>query len=298
MNRTVLVTGAGGFLGNEIIKQLAEDIRYKVFALDLTKVSIEELRDYQIFDYEDWINRKIPLQKIDCVINCAFARSNNGQNLSESLEFTKDFFQEAKKQKVKSVINISSQSLYGPPFNPLWTEKTPVTNDSLYALAKYSTELLAEGIFDNNESKTYYTNLRLSSLIGIGFDQRLTNKFVKNAINGDVIEIVGGQQILSFLDVRDAANGILSLLLTNPEKWDKIYNLGSELRYSLSEIVNIVKSVGENYIKDSIEVRIEQKEIKMESGMDSSKFYSFTNWKPRYNLESIIEHLFEWYLAK
>lgn len=298
MIKNVLITGAGGFLGKELLKQLTKDSRYKVFTFDLTKSSSEELVDQHIFDYSDWINGKIPLEKIDCVINCAFARSNKGQNLSDSLEFTKDFFQEAKKQKVKSVINISSQSLYGPPYIPLWSEKTPVTNDSLYAMAKYSTELLAEGIFDSSESNTYYTNLRLSSLVGIGFDQRLTNKFVISAINGDVIEIVGGQQILSFLDVRDAAGGILSLLLTNPEKWDKIYNLGSDLRYSLSEIADIVKRVGENYIQESIEVKIEQKKIKMESGMDSSKFYSFTNWKPKYNLETIIEYLFESYLTK
>ena len=293
-----MITGAGGFLGSELLKQLKNNKNDTIFAFDLEKVKNTGSKNLISFDYQDWKHKKIPFNKINCIINCAFSRENKGSLLSDSLDFTKDLFLRAKSNLVNSVINISTQSVYGEPSKPLWTENTPVTNNNLYALAKYSTELLAESIFSEPNSHTSFSNLRMASLIGVGFDNRLTNKFIINAINNRPIKIVGGEQILAFMDIRDAAEAILSLINTNHKDWKKTFNLGSNKRHTLIEIAQIVKDTAKKYLKAPVQIDIENKNVNMETGMDSSLFYSVTGWKPKYNLEDTIDWIFCTYIKK
>ena len=52
------------------------------------------------------------------------------------------------------------------------------------------------------------THYRIASLIGPGFDQRITNILIKNLINGIPLKVVDGAQVMGYMDVRDAANAI------------------------------------------------------------------------------------------
>ena len=58
----VLLTGANGQLGLELIKQLSEDARYEVIATDRSQLNITEFND---------VVKIIELNKPDVVINCA-----------------------------------------------------------------------------------------------------------------------------------------------------------------------------------------------------------------------------------
>ena len=90
------------------------------------------------------------------------------------------------------------------------------------------------------DSDTRYTSIRLASLIGPGFDIRVVSKFVKSAFENKTIKIVGGKQIFEFLDVRDAAGALISLISSNDVKWSPIYNLGNMERMKIIEIAKIV----------------------------------------------------------
>ena len=144
------------------------------------------------------------------IIHCAFARSYEGHSLANSLDFTTSLLLKAKNEGVKGFINISSQSVYGGHSNPLWRESLQVSPDSTYAMAKYATEIIIKIICEDSQMK--YTNLRLSSLVGPELDVRLVSKFVNNAINSKPIQIIGGKQILSFMHVKDAAEGLFALI--------------------------------------------------------------------------------------
>ena len=151
--------------------------------------------------------------------------------LAESLEFTKALFQAVK--IAFSYINISSQSVYGRSQPPLWTEKTPVSPeppDTLYALAKYASELLALSICNTRNSKTAVTNLRLASLSGRGMDERLTSRFVKSALEGKPIKLIGGKQTMAY-GCSGAADGIIALMSADTSKWKNVYNLAINLAF-------------------------------------------------------------------
>ncbi len=295
--KTILVTGAGGSLGNELIEQLSQRKKYKILPLTSNKEKLlsrfSHIKQLEVYSVKDWKDGNVPWDKINVIIHCAFATALEGEELANSLNFTRTILEDAKKGKVSSVINISSRSVYGNKHKPLWKETTPVCPETSYAMAKYSSELLVKSIALKDKAAANFTNIRLSSLIGDGQETRVVTKFVQNSLEDQTIKIIGGKQIFSYLDVRDAASGIIALLSIEPSKWDEVYNLGSDQRYSIIEIAEIVSDVAREYTGVSIKIEIEEREVALDIGMDSGLFYEHTGWMPQYSMRDTVESLFE-----
>ena len=296
-NYKIMITGAGGFLGNELLNQLSKNPKYKIIALTSKEDKIyrrfsnnKSITCYNLYDIN---NKSIPWSDIDMIIHCAFARSYEGHSLANSLEFTTSLLLKAKNEGVKGFINISSQSVYGGHSNPLWRESLQVSPDSTYSMAKYATEIIIKIICEDSQMK--YTNLRLSSLVGPELDVRLVSKFVNNAINSKPIQIIGGKQILSFMHVKDAAEGLFALINIEKSIWKNTYNFGSTNRHTILEIAEIVKRIAPEYTSNPVSIEIEEKDVHIDSGMDSSLFYNDTGWKPKYDMDAIVRSLFEYF---
>lgn len=295
----ILISGAGGFLGSEVIRQLLDKGNYDIFAYTSQKDKLKDRFDNNskltCFNYEDWKKGSIPFDKIDSIINCAFARTFDGKELANSLDFTNEFMTDVVKGGVGGIINISSQSVYSQIRELPATETTTVIPESLYAVTKYSTELLIKNICESSDVP--YTNLRLASLVGQGFDVRLTNRFIKSAINGKTIKIFGDEQIISYMDVRDAASGLIALASVEPSKWKPIYNFGVEESYRLSQIAEMVKKVAPEFLSNLVNVEVKEGEDFLNLSMDCSSFYEDTSWKPKYDMETIIRDIFKYLTA-
>lgn len=126
--RSVLITGAGGYLGGELIEQLSQKTNYKIVALTSNKDKVmtrfSDIDKLECFNIEEWKSRKLPWNEIDTLIHCAFARGyRSTQEIAESLQFTNELFIQAAENKVLNIINISSQEVYGKKNKPLWDEK-------------------------------------------------------------------------------------------------------------------------------------------------------------------------------
>lgn len=286
----VLITGAGGFLGNELIRQLLKTT-HVVYALSSDKEQIKTRfsNKCHAFSIKEWEDGELPLDKIDVVIHCAFARAYDFVSLKKSLDFSKEIFSNSG----YNIINVSSRSVYGQNPQTPWCETTEAQPDNMYAFAKYTTELLIGMKYNLNESSNY-TNIRLAGLVGKELEDRVINKFIDVAISTNTISIKGGKQQFAYLDVRDAAAGIIALLDIKPEEWKTIYNLGNINSFSIIDIAETVKEIAKEFIEEEVIINIEKTDATLYADIDSTSFYEATNWKPKYDLKAMVRSIFKY----
>ncbi len=299
--KTILLTGAGGYLGQNLIKELIKE-DYEILAFDLNKETIKKLfakdKNVTCYDQKDFDTGILTLGLVDILIHCGFARPyKSNEQIADSLSFAGDLFAKACLAQIPVIINISSQSVYGSKQTPLWAEDTKVMPESAYAQAKYAAELMCENIHIMNK-QSFVTSLRLATLAGgqnglVPID--VISKLVKKALREEPITIIGGQQEVERLDVRDAINAIISLLKTDYRKWDLIYNLGNNKIYNIMAIAEKVATIAREKYGKSVTINVNPSDIDQKIGMNSSKFRDLTGWSSTYNLDDTIISLFDYF---
>lgn len=293
--KTVLVTGAGGCLGHNLIVELLKGERYEIQAMDVSKEILREKfpgEAVECFSIDDLRQGRISLGQVDRLIHCAFGRPHcSAEQIADSLSFTSELFTQATTQQIPAIINISSQAVYGLSRPPPWTEELPAAPETPFAQANFATELMAEsGRNINNHVR--FTSLRLSSLSGgrDGFaPDDLLGRFAEKALKGEIINIMKGSQLMERLDVRDAIGAIIALLGVDPGLWDRLYNVGPGTQYDICELAEKTAQSAKILTGDKkSKVRVEQKGTPVQFGMDIVKIKSATGWAPRYTIDDTI----------
>ena len=285
--RTILVTGASGFLGHLVVKELLKNPEFEIVAIggrpeDKANILPENPR-MQFYTLNKLFAENFA--NVDTVINCAFARSNDARQLADAVAFTEQAIERFVAMGVKSVINISSQGVYERlPKGELSKEDSPILPIDLYSMVKYSVESMF-----HVSAIPYTTNVRLASLV---MPQRFLYFFVKKAKAGESFTVTAPNQYAALLDVRDAASGLVSIANLAPEKRAKTYNLGIGCQYSLLEYAEAVKSVGEK-LGYHVSFDIVDNGTEVCAGMDALRLSKDTGWKPQVSLTGMITSLFE-----
>lgn len=287
----IAITGAGGFLGTEILRQLStySDITIYAFVFEYEKQRPTFVLADNIVVVDNSMAGTFDYSDIDVLLNCAFPRNTDDASFAIGLDFINEVFYKASSDYVNAVVNISSQSVYSQKRLHPADETTPIVLETKYAVGKYSTELWVNSLFKN----VRHTNLRLSSLIGAGFNQRLTNKFASKVIAGEQITITGGRQQFGFMDVRDAADGIIHLLCSPEQKWHEQYNFGTNEKYTLEELARNVYEVGKDLGYQAPEIVILEDDTWQNSSVICDRFYKDFNWHPRYELKDTLTWIYQ-----
>ena len=284
--RRILVTGASGFLGHFVVKELLKHPGFELVAIggrpeDKANPLPESprLRCYTLdrLFTEDFSG-------VETVINCAFARSNDAKLLAEAVAFTEKAIFRFEELGIQSVVNISSQGVYKRlPKGELSNEESPIEPIDLYSMVKYA----VEGMF-HVSSILHTTNVRLASLM---MPQRFLYFFVKKAKAREPFTVTAPTQHAALLDVKDAASGLVAIAKLAPEQ-RATYNLGIGCQYSLLEYAESVKEVGERFgYQVSYEVVDNGTEVC--AGMDCTKLMDDTGWNPAILKDTMIETLFK-----
>lgn len=292
--RTVLVTGAGGFLGNELLVRLLENEKTCCNLLvamtsrpDLLDSKYRGHKRLKVVDSKDF--SAFSFSSVDVLIHCAFPRKEDGRDLAKGLAFTRDVLSKASRDGVGSVINISSQMVYSQKRLESATEETEINPETKYAVGKYSSELLVEELCRGIP----HTSLRMASLIGVGFHDRFINKFVRQVWQREPICINSGKQRFEFMDVRDAASAISHILDFPQGGLKPIYNLGSGDARSLEEIAHMVRAIGLEFLDWEVPIHETEGEHWHNSSLHSATFCRDFLWKPALTLEDTTKDLFE-----
>lgn len=299
--KRILITGSTGYIGQALVPKLAEEW-FDVRILSRSKETARELFDGAAsgyYDMEDWSQGVVPMGEIDILLHMGFARPHHGsREIAKSLEFTSELFSRAVTHRVPAIINVSSRSVYGSETPHPWTEASPVAPVSIYGQAKYGAELLLQSLTESNPHTTA-TSIRLGTVSGGAnglVDVFVLSKFVKQAITGEPIRIVGGSQEFDILDIRDTADALIHLLKTPLKTWKPIYNLTSEGTYNILTLAQICVETASR-VNGGIEseILIEDEPVNMIYGMDCHLFYNDMNWKPQVTIEDTIISLIQYY---
>ena len=288
----ILVTGASGFLGRFLLTELLKNRENTIIALTSKTEKLSSLFSSNnnrlvVFSSEKF--ESLDYNKIDILVNCAFPRNEDGIKMVEGLHFITGLLKAAAEGGVGAVINISSQSVYSQQRTEPATEETPLDLESKYAIGKYAAELLTNAIC----AGIPHTSLRLASLIGAGFDQRVTNKLIDKALCGEELIVLSGPQYYGFLDVRDAADAITAVINSDPVNWSEVYNLGTNEAYTLEDIAKTVVEIYNQKFSANISYKTDPSEKFLNSALNCQKFNKDFHWTPRHTLNDTIEWIFE-----
>ena len=287
----ILITGAGGFLGTSIINRLVGAGTHIVYATSLHNSSLDKFKDMihivsndSVFDFD--------FGTVDLVINCAFPRAMGGADFAKGLDYQNLLLQAISDYESCGFIDISSQSIYSYKRRTPASEKSEAELTEAYDVGKYCMEMLVDARLEDHKR----VHLRIASLVGPGFDQRIVNKFIKKVIAGDDIEIVGGKQLFGFLDVRDCSDAICAVI----DRWDKvntsgdIYNVGAQDNCMLLDIAKKAVEVGKEFGYKNTKITVVESDVWQNSSVNASKFYQTFEWKPLYTLSDTIKTIMQY----
>lgn len=298
-NKNILVSGASGFLGSEIVRQLLNDGSYKVIAMtsriDVLHTKFGNSSNLKVVNTDYWNNEINQNMQIDILVNCAFPRTADGEQLAKGLHFTENLLKDSINLGIRKIINISSQSVYSQKAKSTTNEDAVVIPESFYGMTKYASERIVATICESSNKNVVFSNIRLASLSGIELEVRMTNRFVKRALTGEQLTINGGKQNFSYLHVKDAASAILAMINTDSNYWKPVYNLGNYDYCTILELAEMIRDIAKEHSIEEVNFEVRDGQDNFNNLINSESFYNDFNWKPDYTMLLMVKELFEHY---
>lgn len=288
----IIITGASGLVATELTVLLLERTSFKLTLVsrkpdELAKRYVKFSNRVETTTLSGLIDNHVS-EGYDVVVHTAFARNASGASIAESLIYLSVLCKWIKMTKVESFINISSQSVYGNDYTPGIDENSGCAPDYLYALGKYSSELITEAWLSGTSTNIY--QLRLASVCE---NARFIRIFIDNLLNNKPIRLTAPNQIVSFIDVRDVAAAIYKVI-TQKEACPGIYNLGCGSWYPIIEVAHMIMEIGRtDYNVENAEIIIDDNGTEKSIGMGVEKFQQSFNWKPEYNIKDMISSIYK-----
>lgn len=225
VKKSVLLTGAGGSIGREIVKQLVESGQYELRVFDLDNPRNREFFDrydgalkVYLGDITDPQSLVEPTTDVDVVLHMAsvippLAHDRPELALKVNVEGTKNLITQLEQHSPNAFIAIaSSVATYGDrllnPYIKVSDPLTPAKGDN-YAETKIAMERLVQ------ESSLRWTIYRLAAIMGVG-----------NHHVGRLMFRMPLGQIMEIATPRDTARAFVHTLKHLDEVEGKIFNLG------------------------------------------------------------------------
>lgn len=289
----ILITGSDGFLGSKITRAIQENTSWNVLGLTRTMDLVHRMQNQdtgidlsrvQYITNEEFLHSRQADWDLYGAVHLAFSRRMQpAADIASSINFAAAVFHKLADLHTDCVINMSSQGIYGNT-PEIRTEETLPAPETHYSMAKYASEILFNDIL---RDCPHHTNLRLDP---VAQSQNVLQGLIKSAKEG-VINLKGGKQVFSFIDADDVPSAVISMLKSKGD-WDLVYNVGwNRKRYTLIELANLIADETENVGYQRPVINIENAEIFLWAGLDSTKFREKTGWTPVTQLSDTVKKM-------
>jgi UDP-glucose 4-epimerase len=288
--RTILVTGANGFIGRHVCSTLRGAGRI-VLRTDRRSVS-GDAEGFVSFDIADrqQLEEVVRANAVDTIIHLAAILPSASQQDPASapkvnIGGTLNVLEAARKHRVRRVVYASSISVYGSDHGSrAVTESDPAAPNDLYGAAKRYGEILGETY--HHVFGIEFVALRIATVIGLGAES--SSSPWRSAIF-EALEIKDGgliqlpycaEEAIPLVHVVDVAEMIAMLLDSPVLKWS-LYNAVCET-WTINQLGREIEGLNRN-----VRIEIGQKQSQIPRSVDSRRLSEEFAYSPR----RVREHL-------
>lgn len=335
--KTILVFGANGFIGQHLVRRILEEKDWNVLANDLSDENIREYRDNPRFEFHKGsiLNTKL-IQKLvsraDIVVPLAGIATPKTYILNPLLVFEIDFeanltiVRECVKHK-KRIIWPSTSEVYGMSsdreFHPENSNLVTGPINKMRWIYSTSKQMMDRVVYAYGRDRGLdFTLFRPFNWIGYGQDNihdtngnaRLITQFLGNILRGEDLKLVdGGTNRRSFSYISDCIDALMKIIENkNGVATGKIYNIGvPKNNHSIVEVAEMILALAPSYphFRDRIQsvkiVGIESKKHYGEGYQDMINRTPYIqntkrdlNWNPKVNLRQAMKKTFAAYVEE
>jgi nucleoside-diphosphate-sugar epimerase len=313
-NKTVLITGGLGFIGSSLAIRLIK-LGAQVTLIDslipnsggnLFNINgLEKALHVNLSDIRDRFSMEVLLQNKQVIFNLAGQTSHmdsmrdpqtdlaiNGAAQLSLLEQCRDVNPTAR------IVFASTRQLYGRPQYLPVDEDHPADPVDVNGINKLSAELYHK--LYHNVYGLSTSILRLTNTIGPRMrirDARQTflGVWIRQLLEGEPIEVWGGEQLRDFNDVDDVVEALL-IAGQHENISPSPYNLGSSEKISLLEVARMMINI---HGKGDVSIRPfpdDRKKIDIGDYYSSyARYQQDTGWRPRHSLTHTLERTLAYY---
>lgn len=331
-HKTILVTGAAGFIGSNLVKELYNrfsDIKVigfdsvnDYYDVNLKEYRLTELKNFKNFTFiKGNIADKALVEKVfeeykpEIVVNLAaqagvrYSITNPDAYLESNLIGFFNILEACRHNKVEHLVYASSSSVYGMNKKIPYSTEDKVDNPvSLYAATKKSNELMAHAY-----SKLYdipSTGLRFFTVYGpAGRPDMAYFGFTNKLIKGEKIQIFNyGNCKRDFTYIDDIVTGVVNVMEKTPDRNEngvryKVYNIGNNKPENLLDFVDILQQelIRAEVLPKDYDFEAHKELVPMQPGdvemtyADVEDLIRDFNFKPSTSLRDGLRKFAKWY---
>ena len=310
--KSVFVTGADGFIGSWVAKQLVdEDAKVTILVRDLKPemgFDFHKLREEVNIVHGDLVDLQLQQRamneyNVDTVFHIAaqaivgIANKSPISTFESNIKGTWNIMEAARVENVKRVVVASSDKAYGVQKQLPYTEESP-----LHGLYPYDASKAAADIIARSYAATYGMNVavtRNANTYGGGDMNfsRIVPDAIKHIFSQKSFDIRSdGKAERDYMYVKDAAAGYLLLAenLHRKEVQGQAFNFGTERPLSVVELFNKIaiacgKPKAEFKVLGTARNEIDRQYLA------SAKAKKVIGWQPKYSLEEGLKETVLWY---
>jgi NAD dependent epimerase/dehydratase len=308
-NKTILVTGAGGFIGSHLVERLVSlGARTRALAhynsagswgwLDQSPIK----NDVEVVqgDIRDQDSAQRALKGVDVVFHLAaliaipYSYHAPLSYVRTNVEGTLNVLQSAIHNDVGLVIHTSTSEVYGTARSVPIKESHPLQGQSPYSATKIGADKVAE---------SFYLSFGLPVVTVRPFNtygprqsaRAVIPTIVTQALADEPIRLGNIEPTRDLNYVADTVEGFIKAA-ESPQAVGEVINLGTGREISIGELAaTILKSMGKDLpvVTENERVRPENSEVERLCA-DASKARELLGWKPKYSLEEGLAQTIEW----
>jgi len=313
-NKTVLITGADGFIGSHLVEMLvAQGAKVKALSLYNSFNYWGWLEDISCLDAIEVLNGdirdphycKMITKDIDIVFHLAaliaipYSYVAPSSYVDTNVTGTLNIIQACLENNVQRVIHTSTSEVYGTAQYVPIDELHPLQPQSPYSASKIGADSMA---------MSFYNAFNLPVTIVRPFNTYGPRQSARAVIPTIITQIANGAKEIKLGDVtptrdfnyvEDTCRGFIALA-ESEKTIGEIINIGSNYEISIQDTLELIKDLMQSsvtFITEEQRIRPKNSEVQR-LWCDNTKIKKLTGFEPHYSIEEGLTKTIEWFSRK